>query len=112
MKHRLIAISMLGLGIVVGTLGQPLGATAQQVVPYWQEPLPTRSFDILIAQPGQTDPDNWTVLECYQVLSTDPGDPDITTVSAAGRWFIGLDLGAHQAAHKLVCGPPPPLPGA
>jgi hypothetical protein len=44
-----------------------------------------------------------TVLQCTEIDNTDPSFPDSAALIARGQWYIGLDLGAHQAAHKLIC---------
>ena len=38
-----------------------------------------------------------------QVQNGDPAQPDIPSALQGGQWFIGVDVGAHQAAHKLLC---------
>ena len=43
-----------------------------------------------------------TSLTCSQIVTNDPAVWD-AIVNSGGNYYIGLDLGAHQPAVKLVC---------
>jgi hypothetical protein len=68
-----------------------------------QEAAEPMHYYVIVAGPNVSP----RVLFCDEDVSDEgiPGQPDIDAVTAAGQWFIGLDVGAHQARYKLICVP-------
>jgi hypothetical protein len=78
----------LGLALLIAT-----PALAQS------EPLPTDyPFLVYIQAPDGS----MTNLTCSQLVTTDPAVWD-AVMQAGGNYYMGLDVGAHQPAVKLVC---------